>query len=57
MPETPETTIDKNGKPAEAAAPEGGLHDRFPALDKLAFAGRRQRVPFIQQNQASSFLM
>ena len=56
MPETPETTTtleEKNGKPVEAAAPEGGLHDRFPALDKLAFAGRRQRVPFIQQNTAS----
>jgi ATP-binding cassette subfamily B protein len=56
VPETPETATtmeEKNGKPAETAAPEGGLHDRFPALDKLAFAGRRQRVPFIQQNTAS----
>ena len=43
-----------DGRPAAEAARSGwALHDRFPALHKLAFAGRRQRVPFVQQNTAS----
>jgi ATP-binding cassette subfamily B protein len=33
--------------------PASPLHRRFPALQKLAFSKRRQRVPFIQQTTAS----
>src|SRR5947199_10557048 len=29
------------------------LHEKFPALEKLAFTRRRKRVPFVQQNTAS----
>jgi ABC-type bacteriocin/lantibiotic exporter with double-glycine peptidase domain len=43
-PESPETA---------SAPPPEPLHARFPALEKLAFTRRRQRVPFVQQNTAS----
>src|ERR1700709_549923 len=33
--------------------PPNPLHERFPALEKLAFTNRRKRVPFVQQNTAS----
>ncbi|HKI00422.1 MAG TPA: peptidase domain-containing ABC transporter [Thermoanaerobaculia bacterium] len=45
-----------SGQPAQAPperAPGSPLHRRFPALQKLAFSKRRQRVPFIQQTTAS----
>src|ERR1700759_4513762 len=50
LPERPEMapTPDETLRP-----PEEPLHRRFPALQKLAFTGRRKRVPFIQQNTAS----
>src|SRR3954447_4325750 len=48
LPERPEMTPDETLRP-----PEEPLHRRFPALQKLAFTGRRKRVPFIQQNHPS----
>jgi ABC-type bacteriocin/lantibiotic exporter with double-glycine peptidase domain len=40
-------------RPSPDPAPPEPLHARFPALEKLAFTRRRQRVPFVQQNTAS----
>ena len=37
----------------EDAAQKTPLHERFPALKKIAFTGRNRRVPFIQQVTAS----
>ncbi|HEV2854539.1 MAG TPA: peptidase domain-containing ABC transporter [Thermoanaerobaculia bacterium] len=34
-------------------SPKPPLHERFPALQKIAFTRRRQRVPFVQQVTAS----
>ncbi len=48
MPERPETSE----RPPEAP-PQKPLHERFPALQKIAFHGRNRRVPFIQQVTAS----
>ena len=33
--------------------PKKPLHERFPALEKIVFTRRRQRVPFVQQVTAS----
>jgi len=33
--------------------PRSPLHKRFPALEKIVFSRRRQRVPFVQQTTAS----
>jgi ATP-binding cassette, subfamily B, bacterial len=33
--------------------PRTPLHKRFPAIEKLVFSRRRQRVPFVQQTTAS----
>ncbi len=50
MPETPEMP-EMTGK--GDTAPKKPLHERFPALQKVAFHGRSRRVPFIQQVTAS----
>ena len=50
MPETPGRRLEPA---AGRAAASEALHDRFPALEKLAFSRRRKRVPFVQQNTAS----
>ena len=48
MPDAPEPNLS-----APAPSSPGPLQERFPALEKLAFSGRRKRVPFVQQNTAS----
>jgi ATP-binding cassette subfamily B protein len=45
MPEQPETAA-----PRDPSAP---LHERFPALQRIAFAARRKRVPYVQQTAPS----
>jgi hypothetical protein len=50
MPEAPEMTPETASPDPQPPEP---LHERFPALEKLAFSRRRNRVPFIQQNTAS----
>src|SRR4051794_31734136 len=50
MPEVQETTPETATPDPQAPEP---LQERFPALEKLAFSRRRNRVPFIQQNTAS----
>jgi ATP-binding cassette subfamily B protein len=40
-------------EPQDTTSPKKPLHERFPALQKVAFTGRNRRVPFIQQVTAS----
>ncbi len=54
MPEPgPERTPERAPAGEDGGRAEAPLHRRFPALERLALNGRRQRVPYVQQNTAS----